>query len=85
MLSQKFYPDQLNFTQACLWLMRFSMSDNIFRDSGPCLTHCIGLVYNYGPYQPLHLYKQACFAGCEQTLPDATPTKGKINPFFKSL
>ena len=27
--------------------------------------------------------KQACFTGCAQTLPDATPPTGKIHPFRK--
>ena len=27
--------------------------------------------------------KQACFAGCAQTLPDVTPLTGKIHPFSK--
>ena len=28
-------------------------------------------------------YKQTCFSGCAQTLPDATPPIGKIQPFSK--
>ena len=29
------------------------------------------------------MWKKACFAGCVQTLPNATPQMGNINQFIK--
>ena len=41
----------------------------------------VGLVSQL--FQPYMLGKQACFAGCAQTLPNSTPPTGRIHRFSK--